>query len=127
LVDSFDWVKLFGAWVKVKVKFNLQQAVKAQRDNRGIALLFLCQVGDFNRGAPEYKLVTRAWANIFGRIADERCIAHILVKIVPYDCIHARESLRLSQEPKFSQYGQCLHCPHNATMLFGNWFSTRRP
>jgi len=44
-----------------------------------------------------------------------------------YVCSHAQESLRLSQEPKFSQAGQCLHCLHNTTVLFGNWFSTRGP
>jgi hypothetical protein len=30
-----------GLWVKVKVKLSLQQAMKAQRGSRGIALLFL--------------------------------------------------------------------------------------
>jgi hypothetical protein len=29
------------AWVKVKVKFSLERAMKAQRGSRGIALLFL--------------------------------------------------------------------------------------
>jgi hypothetical protein len=28
-------------WVKVKVKFSLEQAMKAQRGSKGIALLFL--------------------------------------------------------------------------------------
>jgi len=28
-------------WGKVKVKFNLEQAMKAQRGSRGIVLLFL--------------------------------------------------------------------------------------
>jgi len=48
-------MRFFGAWVKVKVKvkFTLQQAVKVQSGNRGIALLFLWPGGDFNRGAPE--------------------------------------------------------------------------
>jgi hypothetical protein len=31
----------FKAVVKVKVEFNLPQATKAQRESRGIALLFL--------------------------------------------------------------------------------------
>jgi len=31
----------FGMRVKVKVKFALEQATKAQRGSRGIALLFL--------------------------------------------------------------------------------------
>jgi hypothetical protein len=31
----------FKSKVKVKVKFSLEQATKAQRGNRGIALLFL--------------------------------------------------------------------------------------
>jgi hypothetical protein len=30
-----------ASYVKVKVKFSLEQATKAQRGNRGIALLFL--------------------------------------------------------------------------------------
>jgi hypothetical protein len=32
---------LYTVKVKVKVKFNLEQAAKAQRGSRGIALLFL--------------------------------------------------------------------------------------
>jgi len=30
-----------ASFVKVKVKVTLQQAIKAQRENRGIALIFL--------------------------------------------------------------------------------------
>ena len=35
------WKKTFFSMVKVKVKFSLEQAMKAQRGSRGIALLFL--------------------------------------------------------------------------------------
>jgi hypothetical protein len=33
--------KISSKYVKVKVKFSLEQATKAQRGSRGIALLFL--------------------------------------------------------------------------------------
>ena len=35
------WTKWYWIEVKVKVKFTLEQATKAQRGIRGIALLFL--------------------------------------------------------------------------------------
>jgi hypothetical protein len=35
------WRRKEAPWLKVKVKFSLEQAMKAQRGSRGIALLFL--------------------------------------------------------------------------------------
>jgi len=40
LSDSSIYI-MFDILVKVKVKFTLEQALKAQRGNRGIPLLFL--------------------------------------------------------------------------------------
>jgi hypothetical protein len=36
-----EHMELYSLFVKVKVKFTLEQATKAQRESRGIALLFL--------------------------------------------------------------------------------------
>ena len=40
-LSTLNLSHLFHLSVKVKVKFNLEQATKAQRDSRSIALLFL--------------------------------------------------------------------------------------
>ena len=39
-INVYVALKERGLWVKVKVKFTLQQAMKAQTGSRGIALLF---------------------------------------------------------------------------------------
>ena len=38
-----NWIHLADDWVKVKVKvkFTLEQATKAQRGSRGVAVLFI--------------------------------------------------------------------------------------